>query len=493
MFYKSLWLIVALALTLIVSGTIAQENPRPVITAENAAQVELLAQMGVERVDGLGASADGEMGEARRVASPDGSLVAEAGNDGRVQVWSMPDETLVNTLDAHFNAVWDIAFSLDGATLATAGGDGAIHLWDVATWEKRRTISGLGMAITSIDYSPDGSRLAAGGWDGSLWIFDAADGQVVESRPTQQFLAWTITFNADGTRFALGNDGGEVVLFDVVDEPPFIVQNRVFRAHQGPLYALAFHPDGRHLVSGGIDGMIYVWDMDSGEIVQQSEIEQNAEFEPLGAIHALAYSPDGTDLHCGTLGGRGIAQDITDAKVIRCYRWWADDGSSPIYSLAYSPDGSHFAYTRDGVDSFHGTTVIENLERQTSVMLETRRAGMESYVSTKRKLTFSADGRVLLNSGLYQPTHVWHMDDLASGLIIDTPGLLALNPDGSLIAGGNLSFFDTTTGEEIPVREAPTVHYADLTLHDAVFSPDGSLVVTASASGVLRFWGVPLD
>ena len=28
---------------------------------------------------------------------------------------------------------------------------------------------------------------------------------------------------------------------------------------------------------------------------------------------------------------------------------------------------------------------------------------------------------------------------------------LALSPDGSLIAGGNLSFFDTTTGEKIPL------------------------------------------
>lgn len=310
MLNKSALIIVSLVLSFMISGAVAQDDspsgsPRPVITIENATQVELLAQMGVGRVDGLGASADAETGESQRITSPDGSLLAGAGTDGRVRLWSMPDGALVNTLDAHYNAVWDIAFSPDGATLATAGGDGMVHLWDVATWEKRHTISGLGMAITSIDFSPDGSQLAAGGWDGSVWILDALTGEILESRLTQQFLAWTIAFNADGTRFVLGNDGGEVVLFDVVDEPPFIVQNRVLRAHQGPVYAVAFHPDGQHLASGGIDGLIYVWDMDSGEIVQQSEIEQNVEFEALGAIHALAYSPDGTDLLCGTLRGTG--------------------------------------------------------------------------------------------------------------------------------------------------------------------------------------------
>lgn len=85
------------------------------------------------------------------------------------------------------------------------------------------------------------------------------------------------------------------------------------------------------------------------------------------------------------------------------------------------------------------------------------------------------------------------MDDLANGLTIDTSGLLALSPDGSLIAGGNLHFFDSTTGEAIPLLESSAIPYSELVLHDAIFSPDGTLVVTASADGVLRFWGVTPD
>lgn len=61
-------------------------------------------------------------GNTKVVFSPDGSMLVGAGTDGRVSLWSMPDGTLVDTLDAHYNTVWDITFSPDGTRLVTAGG-----------------------------------------------------------------------------------------------------------------------------------------------------------------------------------------------------------------------------------------------------------------------------------------------------------------------------------------------------------------------------------
>lgn len=357
-----------------------------------------------------------------------------------------------------------------------------IHVWDVETSEKQHSISNLGMAITSIAFSPDGTQLAAGGWDGSLWIFDALTGEVIASRPTRQLVAWTIAFNADGSRFALGSDTNDVYLYDVVDEPPFIIENRVFRAHQGPVYALAFHPDGLHLASGGADGLIYTWDMDSGEIVQSTTAETN----PKTAVYGLTYSPDGSVLHCGTLRGKNEIRTYDD--VTWCSTAYGDT-AEPVYSLAFSPDGTYFAY---------GDTVVVNPQRSTTASLDTRRGWSDSYRSSRSKLTFSADGSVLLNGGTYQATYVWYMDDLANGRLIHQEGLLALSPDGSLIAGGNLLIYNTLTGEQalsLETLETPfslETYYAGFP-RDAVFSPDGRLIVTASADGLLRFWGIPTD
>lgn len=70
---------------------------------------------------------------------------------------------------------------------------------------------------------------------------------------------------------------------------------------------------------------------------------------------------------------------------------------------------------------------------------------------------------------------------------------MAFSPDGTLLAtasqGGEIKLWDTTTGSlvhtildhDTPVDDEPTVQFA--------FSEDGQLLGT-SANGVLRLWGI---
>lgn len=312
--------------------------------------------------------------------------------------------------------------------------------------------------------------LAQVGWYDELHVFDR--------KADLLWPAWVIAFNQDGTRFALGNDNNEVVLFDVINEAPFIANGRVLLAHEGPVYSLAFHPDGIHLASGSSDGMIYVWDMETGEVSET--IESN----PHSAIYGLTYSPDGEELHCATFLGHGMAKKYTEDTL--CFTH--SEENSAIYSLTFNADGTLFAY---------GDTVISNLENFTSLTLQTRRSWSDSYKSSRSKLIFSADDSVLLNGGTNQDAYVWHMNDLANGLRLQE-GLLAISPDGSLLAGHNLIIVDTITGETLLSLESPDLRfpqdaYFENLPRDAVFNPSGTLIVTANINGSIRFWGIPTD
>ena len=55
--------------------------------------------------------------------------------------------------------------------------------------------------------------------------------------------------------------------------------------HMGEVTALAVHPDGTQLVSGGLDGAVRVWDACTGEKLH--------ELQSLLPVTSLAYSPDG--------------------------------------------------------------------------------------------------------------------------------------------------------------------------------------------------------
>lgn len=65
------------------------------------------------------------------VYSPDGKTLALTNNYRTVQLWSVEDQRLVQTLEGHGGSVNSVAFSPDGQTLASVGSDSALCLWSV--------------------------------------------------------------------------------------------------------------------------------------------------------------------------------------------------------------------------------------------------------------------------------------------------------------------------------------------------------------------------
>jgi WD40 repeat protein len=331
--------------------------------------------------------------------------------------------------------------------------------------------------VITPDNASEIELLAQVGWFEQLYQFELGGTVDLVARPL--WASWVSAFSPDGTRFVLGNDNNEVVLFDVISDPPFITNGRVLAGHQGAVYSLAFHPDGVHLASGGADGVIHVWDMTTGTLVKTIDVMEKS------AVYGLSYRPLEADkLYCATLQGVGTVNDGAE----HCYITRSADGlNQPVYSVAFSPDGRFYA---------RGDTILQNLASYQQLTLQTRRGWSDtSYRSSRSRLTFSADGQVLLNGGTQQWAYVWHMNALAEGQVY-AEGLIALSPSGRLIAGNNLMIVDTLTGDRLYDSQLPKSDeswwYDNVraSVHDAVFSPDGRLIVTAGVDGVLRFWGI---
>ena len=196
-------------------------------------------------------------------------LAASASWDGTIGLWPH-DGGQGRFLRGHRAGVNDIAATADGKRLYSASSDGTLRLWDVETGAELQQILSHGFGINELSLNETAGWLAYGAVDGVTRIVHPETGAQIADFTLDRRPILALAQNADGTLLAVGDGEGYIMIIDTVN----MEIARDFRATlTGPVWALAFSPDGSNIHAGGLDDAMYSWPLASLDAHGQMEAQ----------------------------------------------------------------------------------------------------------------------------------------------------------------------------------------------------------------------------
>jgi WD40 repeat protein len=323
--------------------------------------------------------------------SPDGKKVVAAGWDSRVRVWDAGTgkESDASRGPGHAGWVNDVGFLADRTTLVSASNDGKVILWDTARGKELRELEAPTPRSWCLAVAPDGKTFATGGNDQAVSIWDAREGKVTKTLKFEGPIKG-IAFSPDGKRLAAVSDdsatdssarpvpGHGAAVFDLATGKVLFK----LEGHEAGVRAVAFSPDGKHIVTGGADRVGRLWDAADGKELRKFEGHA-------GMVEAVAFSPDGKYVATGGAGG-----------TVLLWRLGTDDparplntGNNELAAIAFSPDARLVAIATRRVNQLKFAVTVWD------VRLGKQRARFPGSQETAWGLAFSPDGRVLASGG----------------------------------------------------------------------------------------------
>lgn len=207
-----------------------------------------------------------------------------AGDDGVVAAWDLhaAQDSGQGILQTS-RGIYALACLDDLGLLAAGGSDGTLYLVDLAQRVVRHQYRKTPTAIYGLHYEPERQLLWVLHGQGGLSVLSMPDGEEKGYlRPSAAHLRCLVP-DPDGRHWLIGASDHHILRLDRLSGE---VVHR-WEAHTNSVFALALHPRRGHLLSGGRDAYLRVWEATPPYTALEALPAHNF------TLNAIAFAPDG--------------------------------------------------------------------------------------------------------------------------------------------------------------------------------------------------------
>ncbi|KAG2066622.1 hypothetical protein BDR04DRAFT_1160067 [Suillus decipiens] len=282
----------------------------------------------------------------------------------------------------------------------------------------------------------------------------------------------SVAISPDRKRVVCGSNDGVIQVWDMETGEAL---GTPLRGHSGAVRCIAISSDGKRIVSGSNDHTIRMWDLETGKSLG-SPLRGHTTY-----VLSIAISPDGQRIVSS--GEKTIL--VWDVQTGGLLVAPLEGHTSPVRSVAISPNG------RDIVSGSDDTTIrVWDLETG-----EALGPALRKHTDAILFLTISRDGKHIVFGSR---DNIIQVLDAETGEAVGAPleghtghvWSVAISADGKLIASGSsdktVRVWDMATGNALGT---PLQGHTEA-VYSVTFSPDGKRIVSGSFDKTIRVWNL---